>query len=157
MKKANLIWIAVLAVALTAGTCFAEDSGYNNCPWRYKGSGNWGHMMDRDWHMYGNDWRSEHGMMSGRQNMTPDQLKQFDKIWGAYLKDTLSLRQQMASKKLTLEMLWHQPQVDEEEIGKISSELADLETQLKKKHDQYLLQCRKAFGNQEWACPGSRW
>jgi len=58
---------------------------------------------------------------------------------------------------LASEVLWHQPQMDEEKIGKLSWEPAGLETQLKTTHDQYLLKCRKQFGDQTWACPGSRW
>jgi Spy/CpxP family protein refolding chaperone len=157
MKRTHLVLMIILAVTLSAVVCFAEDSGNNYCPWGNPGSGYRGHMTDRDWRMYGHGWRYENGMMSGWKTMTPKQLKQFDELWGAYLKDTLWLRQQVASKQLALEMLWHQPQMDEEKIGKLSGELADLETQLKKKHDQYLLKCRKQFGDQTWACPGSRW
>lgn len=156
-KRMHLILAIMIAVTLSAVVCFAEDSGSKSCPWDNQGQRYRGHMMDQGWQMYGYGWRSEHGMMSGWKNMTPEQQKQFETIWGAYLKDTLALRQQVVSKQLELEMLWHQPQMDDEKIQKISGELADLETQLKKKHDQYLLKCRKEFGDQTWACPGSRW
>ncbi len=157
MKKMKTVLTIVLVVLFAAVVCFAEDSGSKYCPWANSGPGNRGHMIDRDWQMYHYGWRFDNGMMSGWGNMKPEQRKQFEKVWGAYLKDTLELRQQVVTRQMALEMLWHQPQIDEKEIGKISGELTDLETQLKKKHDQYLLKCRKEFGEQTWACPGSRW
>ena len=157
MKRTNLILTIVLAVTLAAVACFAEDAPSQYCPWANPGPGNRGHMMDRDWQMYHYGWRFDNGMMGGWEKMKPEQRQQFEKVWGAYLKDTLELRQQVATKQMALEMLWHQPQIDEEKIGKISGELSDLEKQLKEKHDQYLLKCRKEFGDQTWACPGSRW
>ena len=157
MKKTNLILTIVLAVTLAAAVGFAEDSGSKYCPWGNPGPGYRGNTIDRDWQMYHYGWRFNNGMMSGWRNMTPEQLKQFEKVWGAYLKDTLELRQQVATKQMALETLWHQPQIDEKKIQEISNELTGLENQLKKKHDQYLLKCRKEFGDQTWACPGSRW
>ena len=73
------------------------------------------------------------------------------------MKDTLNLRKQLMDKQLELEMLWHQPELDEKQIGKVSGEAAELETQLLKKRNTYLIQCRKEVGGQEWSCPGGQW
>ena len=68
--------------------------------------------------------------------------------------ETLELRKQIVTKKMELGTLWDQPDVDREKVEKLSAELADLQAELEKKQDKYLLQCRKEFGDKGWACPG---
>ena len=153
MKKTSLMLAVVLIVALVGTVGFAEeqergeDYGNYNCPGAYWGPGGQHHGMNRGWHRRGYDWKS----------MTPEQRKKLETMWGGYLKDTLVLRQQLTAKQLELEMLWHQPDLNEERIGKLSGEVAELETQLLKKRNAYLIECRKDFGGQGWACPGGRW
>ncbi len=154
MRKMILMLVLALIVGLTASVCFSEEKNsgedYGNfCPGgRYWGPGEHGYGMSRGgWHHGGSGWR----------NLTPEQREKWGKIWGAYLKDTLELRKQLMSKQLELEMLWHQPELDEKRIGALSGEEAELETQLLKKHNAYLIQCRKDFGGQGWSCPGGQW
>jgi Spy/CpxP family protein refolding chaperone len=68
--------------------------------------------------------------------------------------ETLDLRKQLVTKQLELETMWDQPDVDQKKIEKLSDEVGDLQAELGKKHDKYLLKCRKDFGDKGWSCPG---
>ena len=103
-----------------------------------------GHMMDRGWGHGPRNWSS----------MTPEQQEKWEKTWSGYQMETLELRKQLATKQMELETLWAQPRVDSGRIEKLSKEVADLEAELGKKRDKYLLQCRQEFGDQGWTCPG---
>lgn len=106
-----------------------------------------GHMMDygrRGWGMRGRGWES----------MKPEQREKWEKMRTDHLKDTLELRKQLVTKQMELETLWAQPDVDQKKVEKLSNEVADLQSQLWKKRDQYLMQCRQGFADHEWACPG---
>lgn len=112
-------------------------SGYMGC----------GHMMDYGWRgqgMHGRGWES----------MKPEQREKWEKMRTDHLRDTLELRKQLVTKQMELETLWAQPDVDQKRVEKLSNEVADLRSQLWKKRDQHLMQCRREFGDQEWACPG---
>jgi Spy/CpxP family protein refolding chaperone len=89
--------------------------------------------------------------------MTPDQQAKWDKMRSSYQMDTLELRQQLATKQMELQTLWAQSDVDPARIDTLSKEVAELQAELRKKHDKYLLQCRKHFGDHDWACPGGWW
>jgi len=60
-------------------------------------------------------------------------------------------------KKIELQTLWIQPNVDKARVEKLSNEVADLGAKLFKKRDEFLLQCRREFGDQDWTCPGAGW
>lgn len=103
-----------------------------------------GRMMDYDWKHHGRRW----------QSMKPEQREKWQKIRSKHQLETLELRQQLATKQMELETLWAQPDVDQKKVEKLSEEVADLQAQLSKKRDKYLLECRKEFDDQDWACPG---
>jgi zinc resistance-associated protein len=89
--------------------------------------------------------------------MKPEQKEKWQQMRASYLKDTLELRKQLAAKRVELETLWDQPDVDEARIEKLSAEVADLQAELSRKHDKYLMSCHKEFGDKGWACPGMGW
>ena len=99
-----------------------------------------------------------HGYMKPRAwgSMKPEQREKCEKMRATHLMDTLELRKQLAAKRMELQTLWAQPNVDQAKVDKLSSEMAELKTQLWKKRDQYLMQCRKELGDQGWCCPGGR-
>ena len=89
------------------------------------------------------------------QSMKPEQREKFEKMRAAHLMDTLELRKLLAAKRVELQTLWAQPNVDQGKVDKLSSEVSELQAELWKKRDQYLMQCRKELGDQGWCCPGS--
>jgi Spy/CpxP family protein refolding chaperone len=89
--------------------------------------------------------------------MTPEHWGKWEKVWSSYQMHTLELRKQLAAKQMELQTLWAQPDVDSVKVGTLSKEVAELQAELQKKHYQYLLRCRKEFGDQGWACPGGWW
>ena len=113
----------------------------------YEGDGGMhgrGHMMERGWRHGPRDWES----------MKPEQREEWQKMRSKYRMETLELRKELATKQMELETLWDQPDVEQERVQKLSDEVAELQAELQKKQDKYLLQCRKKFGDKGWACPG---
>lgn len=159
MKRLVLV-LMVLGLAVTvAAPGFTQDpqsygQGYGyGCGWGP------GYMMDRGPRgqgMHGRGWGWDHGHR-GPQSMTPDQQAKWDKTWSSYQMDTLEQRKQLAAKQMELETLWAQPDVDHARVDTLSKEVSDLQAGLRRKHDQYLMRCRKDFGDQGWACPGCCW
>jgi Spy/CpxP family protein refolding chaperone len=173
--KRILLTLAVLALTLSlAGPSFSGDrtdyrSGYGyGCGWGPGGGWSSGNMMGR-----GGGWGGEHMMDYGRhgrgmgnrswgpgpnpkalQEMTPDQRTQWDTMRSGYRMETLETRKQLATKQIELDTLWSQPDVDSKKVEKLSGEVAELEAELAKKRDKYLVQCRTQFGNRGWTCPG---
>ena len=151
--------LIVLGLAITlASAAFCDDQedygrGHMMYPGLGWGSGHMmgpGHMMDyghRGWGMRGRGW----------QSMKPEQREKWEKMRSDHLKETLELRKQLVTKQMELETLWAQPDVDQKKVEKLSNEVADLQSQLWKKRDQYLMQCRQGFADHEWACPGGWW
>jgi Spy/CpxP family protein refolding chaperone len=86
--------------------------------------------------------------------MKPEQREKWERMRSEFQMETLEIRKQLAVKQMELETLWAQPNVDPTKVEKLSREVAELEAELAKKRDKHLLQCRKEFGNQGWACPG---
>lgn len=107
------------------------------------------HMMDRGW-------GCDRGF-GAQEAMKPEQRAKWEKMWSGYQMETLELRQQLATKQIELDTLWAQPDVDKEKVEKLSGEVAQLQAELAKKHDKYLLRCREEFGDQGWSCPGRGW
>jgi Spy/CpxP family protein refolding chaperone len=118
-------------------------SGMHGGGWGMHGRG---HMMDRGW-------GKGHGPRDW-QSMEPEQREKWEKMRSKYQMETLELRKQLVTKQMELETLWDQPDVDQKKVEKLSDEVAELQAELGKKHDKYLLQCRKDFGDKGWNCPG---
>lgn len=152
-----------LSVALAAPAICDEPEEYGPGYGHGWGTGHMMHYGPRDWGMRGRGW-NRHGRSRGLgpsardwQSMKPEQQKKWDKMRSDYQIETLELRKQMVAKQMELETLWAQPNVDSKRVEKLSREVAELEAQLAKKRDKYLLQCRKEFGDQGWTCPGGGW
>jgi Spy/CpxP family protein refolding chaperone len=165
MTRAFIVF-AVLGLALVLvapalceePTDYGPGYGYGWGPGCMMGPGSgWGpgHMSpgSRSGGMHGRGWGWDHGHR-GPQSMTPDQQAKWDKMWSSYQMDTLEQRKQLAAKQMELETLWAQPDVDPARIDTLSKEVSDLQAGLRRKHDQYLMRCRKDFGDHDWACPG---
>ena len=169
MRRLFLALIVLGVAATLAGAAFCDAQEYygrghmmgSGCDW---GSGNMmgqgymmgpgymgrGHMMDygrRGCGMHGRDW----------QSMKPEQRETWEKMRSDQLKDTLELRKKLATRQIELETLWAQPDVDRKKVEKLSDEVAELQAELGKKRDKYLMQCRHKFGDRDWACPGGWW
>lgn len=93
----------------------------------------------------------------GWQSMTPEQQEQWRRMRADFLRDSLPLRQELNAKQMELEMLWDQQNPDPEKVKALSGRITELRSELEKKHDAYLTQCRQEFGDHGWACPGGGW
>jgi Spy/CpxP family protein refolding chaperone len=93
----------------------------------------------------------------GWADMTTEQKDLWRGIVASFNKDTLEVRQQLAVRQIELQTLWSQKDVDEARVEKLSDEVADLKARLWKNHDKYVMECRKAFGDKGWECPGHGW
>ncbi|MBN1842605.1 MAG: periplasmic heavy metal sensor [Deltaproteobacteria bacterium] len=89
------------------------------------------------------------------KSMTQEEQKKWEEMRAKHQMEILDLRKELVSKRVELETLWNQPQVDHGRIEKLSGEIAQIEAQLAKKRDKHLLECRKQFGDRGWTCPGS--
>ena len=65
--------------------------------------------------------------------MTKEQFEQFQAKRAAFLKDTLPIRQSMATKRIALRTLYAQPNADQAKIKALQGELIDLRGKLAKK------------------------
>jgi len=176
MKKLLLtsaLLIFALAVAFPVFSDEPQESWYGRgygygCDWgpRYGWSGGqmmgpgYGSGMDRGgWGMHGRGRMMDRGWERGHgprhwQDVEPEQREKWEKMRSKYQIETLELRKQLVTKQMELETLWAQPDVDHNKVEKLSDEVAGLQAELGKKHDKYLLQCRKEFGDKGWSCPG---
>ena len=147
MKRLLVLFVVLgLAIMLAAPAFCQQEEEYSS-------------QEDYGCQMMGPHHGMGHGYMRPRtwQSMKPEQQEKCEKMKAAHLKDTLELRKQLAAKRVELRTLWAQPNVDQAAVEKLSNEVAELRTQLWKKRDQYLMQCRKELGDQGWSCPGCRW
>lgn len=90
----------------------------------------------------------------GWNQMSLEQQKEWKQMRTEFWKDTLSLRQKLANKQMELQTLWEDDNPDPDKAQELSDEIADLQAQLAKKHDEFLIKCRDKFGDQGWSCPG---
>ena len=90
----------------------------------------------------------------GWNQMDLEQQKEWRQMRTEFWKDTLSLRQKLATKQMELRTLWEDDNPDPDKAQELSDEIADLQAQLAKKHDEFLIKCRNKFGDQGWSCPG---
>ena len=120
---------------------------------------------------HGSCWKSGHGWGHGKmmghghggvhmarphgwKDMTDEQKNLWKDIVASFNTETLEVRKQLAVRKIELQTLWSQPEVDEARVEKLFNEVADLKAELWKTHDKYVLKCRKTFGEKGWECPG---
>ena len=117
-----------------------------------------GYMRDDAYHGWGMHELGRHYMRPRAwESMKPEQKKKFEKMRAAHLMDTLELRKKLATNRIELKSLWAQPEVNHARIEKLSDEIAKLSTELSKKRDKHLMQCRKELGDLDWDCPGGKW
>ncbi|NCC04545.1 MAG: periplasmic heavy metal sensor [Proteobacteria bacterium] len=129
-----------------------QGSGYHG-----QGSGMMGHDRDmgRGMRGYGKEMGPD---PQGWQDMPPEQRKQWRERRSQFMQEILPLRQELSAKQMELETLWEQENPDTEKVKALSDRIAELRSKLDRKHDEYLTQCRQAFGDRGWACPGGgRW
>ena len=84
------------------------------------------------------------------ESLTSEQRDKWAEMWGAYLTDTLPLRQEFAQKRLDLQTAWAQLKVDSAKIDKLCDEMSELYIERMKKRKDYLLKCRQVFGDLGW-------
>jgi hypothetical protein len=109
-----------------------------------------GHGMRGRGHMMGPDGQAWH-------DMPPEMQEQYRQMRSQFMQETLSLRQELGAKQMELETLWDQQDPDPEKVKALSKRIAEIRSQLDQKHDDYLMQCRQAFGDLGWSCPGGGW
>ena len=127
--------------------------------WACPGSNYWiaPDLMRHSWKMgpdmmyYG--WGRGPGYGSWKQ-MDQKQEREFRNMRTRFLHETLSLRQKLMKKQMELQTLWEEDKPDSSEAKKLSDEITELRLELQKKQNEFLIQCRKKFGDQEWTCPG---
>lgn len=112
------------------------------------------HGMDRGRNGYG---RSMSPDRQGLQNMTPEQREQWREMRAKFMQDTLPLRQELSAKQMELETLWDQRNPDPDKVNALSDRITELRSKLDQKHDAFLTQCRREFGDRGWTCPGGSW
>jgi Spy/CpxP family protein refolding chaperone len=93
----------------------------------------------------------------GWQGMTPEQRERWRQMRSQFMQDTLPLRQELNAKQMELETLWDQQNPNPEKVKALSDRITELRSKLDQKHDEYLTQCRREFGDRGWACPGGGW
>ena len=90
----------------------------------------------------------------GWNQMTPDQQREWQQKRTQFWRDTLPLRQKLINKQMELRVLWGEDNPDPDKAKDLSNEISDLQAQLLKKQNEFLIQCRDRFGDQGWSCPG---
>lgn len=116
-----------------------------------------GRDQDRDRGMGGYDRGMTGPDEQGWRGMSPEHREQWRKKRSQFIQDTLPMRQELSSKRMELETLWDQPNPDPEKVKALSDRINELRLNLQQKHDEYLMSCRRQFGDRGWACPGGVW
>ena len=171
MKRVLILTIALITTTMFPSLLWAQSkdqpSDYGRgyyCPWGETGPG-WGmgpHMMGP-----GHGRGMGPGMMGGGwgmaphhrtwNQMTPEQRREWKQMRSQFSKETLQLRQKILNKQMELQDLWQEEEPDLEKIQSLSDEITDLKSQLQKKRNHFLIECRNKFGGEGWMCPGMRW
>lgn len=95
-------------------------------------------------------------MTSGHHQMSSEQQKEWQQMRNEFLKETLPLRQKLVTKQMEIQTLWQAENPDSKKIKDLSDEVSDLQAQLLKKRNDFLIQSRNKFGDQGWSCPGAQ-
>ncbi|MCG6878201.1 MAG: periplasmic heavy metal sensor [Deltaproteobacteria bacterium] len=168
MKKILLIGLIMSFLTAVPILWAAENQPPQEQPYPYSGYERMGPGMmgpGSGYHGQGSGMMGYGGHMSrgmgpdqqGWQNMTPEQQGKWQRMRADFLRDTLSLRQELSAKQMELEVLWDQQNPDPKKIETLSNRITELRANLEQKHNAYLFQCRREFGNLGWTCPGGGW
>ena len=106
---------------------------------------------------YGYGMRPDYSVPGPLQSLKLEERKKWEKMWAQYLMDTMEIRKQIAVKRIELDTLWAQPDMDRAKVEKLSDELSELYKKRGKACDTYVFKAREAFGPLGWACPIGQW
>ena len=90
----------------------------------------------------------------GWQSMSPKEREAWQQMYHQFQLETLDLRKTLAAKQLESETLWASPKPDHNRLQALSDEIVNLQAELAKKRNQFLVKCRQQFGDRGWSCPG---
>lgn len=166
MRKIAVLTVAAAVVLCLALPALAEEQAQPQ-PYGYMGPGMMGPgmMMGQGYGGYGmmgpgammGQGCGGYGMMGrgyGGWGLKPEEMKQWQEQMAKHQMESLPLRQKLMAKQLELQTLWMQPKVDQDRVKALSKEVAELNAELAKLRDKFLLDCRQRFGDRGWACPG---
>jgi zinc resistance-associated protein len=119
-NKAKVIMVGLALTALT-GTALAAGPGYRA----------------------GNNANYPAGM--NRLNLTPEQKTKFTELQEKHWKDTVSLRNEMQTKRLELRTLWTAPNPDRNKILAKQKELNEVRDKIQARSTDFRLEIRKAL------------
>ena len=142
MKRLFLVVLLLGLAVFLAGPAFCEMAGR-------------GPQEDTEFRMTcgGQSTARDYMKPEAWESLTSEQRDKWAEMWGAYLTETLPLRQEFAQKRLDLQTAWAQPKVDSAKIDKLCDEMSALYIKRIKKRKDYLLKCRQVFGDLGWTCP----
>ena len=158
-----IVTIAVLGLAVAwSTTVICEDKEEAGQQKEYIPGWQESRMMGYDWgpgYMmeYGYTRRPDYSVPGPLLSLKPEDREKWEKMWAAYLLQTMETRKQIAVKRIELETLWAQEDIDREKVEKLSGELSELYAKRMKACDNYVMNARRQFGKLGWACPVGRW
>jgi zinc resistance-associated protein len=129
-SKVKIITVGLALVAL-AGSALAAGPGYG----------------------FGKNVNCPAGM--NRLNLTPEQKTKFTELQEKHWKDTVSLRNEMQTKRLELRTLWTAPAPDKNKILAKQKELNELRDKMQAKATDFRLDIRKALTQEQAAQLGT--
>lgn len=132
MKKIILIMITVSVIIFNFTALYAQRMGAGR--------------MHHGWGM-----ETDYGSSS---RMNPEQEKEWRNMRSRFWNETLESRQKLTSKQIELQTLWEAEEPDLKKTRALSDEIADLQLRLEKKYNEFIIQCREKFSDQDWSCPG---
>jgi Spy/CpxP family protein refolding chaperone len=129
-KKVKVL-MAGLALVAMSGLAIAAGPGYGfggpgNCPQGY-----------------------------GQLNLTPEQQTKLNELQEKHWKDTVTLRNEMQTKRLELQTLWSSPNPDKDKILAKQKELNDLRNKMQAKGTDFRLEARKVLTPEQAAQVGT--
>jgi zinc resistance-associated protein len=125
------IWMVGLSLIALAGLAVAAGPGYG----------------------MGGDGNCPAGM--NQLNLTPEQKTKFGELQEKHWKETVSLRNEMQTKRLELQTLWTAPTPDKNKILAKQKELNELRDKMQAKATDFRLDIRKSLTPEQAAQMGS--
>jgi zinc resistance-associated protein len=124
-------WMVALALVAMAGLAVAAgpgfgSGGYGNCPQGYN-----------------------------QLNLTPEQKTKLTEMQEKHWKDTVTLRNEMQTKRLELQTLWTAPNPDKDKILAKQKELNELRNKMQGKGTDFRLEARKVLTPEQAAQVGT--
>jgi zinc resistance-associated protein len=127
MKKTFIIITSLAAIALAAGTGFA-----------------WGPGAGRSAAGYGSDWNCPgYGRQAAFNDLSRDQRNQLQALRQKFIDDTYELRSARFARQQEIRMLMQTSSPDKTRLGKLSSEINDLQKQIMDKRIEFILAAKK--------------